>query len=35
MGYKVVNYGPEETKKEIDEEFEVAREVFKKLGMIQ
>ncbi|MEI9479924.1 MAG: tripartite tricarboxylate transporter substrate binding protein [Deltaproteobacteria bacterium] len=35
MGYKAVNFGPEETKKEIDEEFDVAREVFKKLGMIQ
>ena len=35
MGYKAVNFGPEETKKEIIEEFDVAREVFKKLGMIQ
>lgn len=35
MGYLPGNWGPEESKKKADEEFEVAREIFTKLGLLK
>jgi len=35
MGYLPTNWGPEESKKKADEEFEVAREIFMKLGLLK
>ena len=34
LGYMPVNWGPEETEKKTREEFDVAREVFKKVGLL-
>jgi tripartite-type tricarboxylate transporter receptor subunit TctC len=35
MGYLPGNWGPEETRKKADEEFEMAKEIFTKLGLIK